>query len=731
MKKVSKILSAVMIFMAMWTTVKAQNDSLKLIKAEDAIKGVKYEFLWKSDSGKIVQVMITSGISGSGNYKTPTMSYNFVGTGAWQFVRDSTYDSTSLNGLSIPSSICLDGWIKDSLGIHFNVGGIQCANVLEPLTDTIYWVGKPTPDSLGNLWGVLKGSANTAGKIYWRIHTDSTKVFNQYFKSYAFDSLSLPRGKFTYQVNLGSIPSGGNPRYVGAMLETQTGSVKTPVISTNIWLKNQPATADADSVVTDWDRITIWGNSVTYNQSTKIWCKYRIKNSSTWIVSDTVYVTASNSLQKFVLQIMNLQQKTWYETKIEAANATGGTSSIIQQWKTLEKPSVLSLNVDTVIADAVGKKLKMRISFSTPPNTAKMTVSAKVSTDRGFTVLQPASSKDYTNPTSSGYDWIEVSVDTPNCYFVTVSGYTLNSSSTLTGWIDSVNVSYVCVNSSTLRPFSVTMTLISKDTINQKVNVSIKSILTENTSASFALFKNGTTIDQWSIIQKDSNVTNKTVALDTGLNVVVIVGSDTRGISKTDTVKVYITPPVSKKLFAKSVFGSVVVDKNAKTVGFSIQYGLAGYNQASTWYTVAVKGTQISGSHDIRTIYADGTQSYVAQIDTGMTFLIWANISNQAGITGSDTIEITIKGSSVVINGIHQIKKEKIVSVYPNPTTNHFQISANGQNVFTLYDVHGKQVVKENFINVFQGERKDLPSGVYIYTLEDSDGLTTGRLILY
>jgi len=80
------------------------------------------------------------------------------------------------------------------------------------------------------------------------------------------------------------------------------------------------------------------------------------------------------------------------------------------------------------------------------------------------------------------------------------------------------------------------------------------------------------------------------------------------------------------------------------------------------------------------------------------------------------------------------------VSVYPNPFTNktyiHYNLAQEGQVSLTIYDMDGREI--KNLVNSNQSagvytetfDGNGLSNGVYMYRLETSSGVQTGKIIL-
>jgi hypothetical protein len=81
--------------------------------------------------------------------------------------------------------------------------------------------------------------------------------------------------------------------------------------------------------------------------------------------------------------------------------------------------------------------------------------------------------------------------------------------------------------------------------------------------------------------------------------------------------------------------------------------------------------------------------------------------------------------------GLSTIKNNLNASVYPNPTQGKINISAAKTNAIevTVYDVMGKQMLKQNVFNNSWVDLGDLANGVYFVKIEDRNESTTVRVI--
>jgi Secretion system C-terminal sorting domain len=107
-------------------------------------------------------------------------------------------------------------------------------------------------------------------------------------------------------------------------------------------------------------------------------------------------------------------------------------------------------------------------------------------------------------------------------------------------------------------------------------------------------------------------------------------------------------------------------------------------------------------------------------------------ITNQAGCTGTDTVQI----SFVVCSGINEVEEKVSASIFPNPASNFIQLQWNTAFKFNfhfrLMDVQGKIVFDELITSPQQAfSIQQLPAGVYHYQLvQHQDVKASGKLMI-
>jgi hypothetical protein len=128
---------------------------------------------------------------------------------------------------------------------------------------------------------------------------------------------------------------------------------------------------------------------------------------------------------------------------------------------------------------------------------------------------------------------------------------------------------------------------------------------------------------------------------------------------------------------------------------------------------------------------ANSIASLTATANTGYRFVQWndANTDNprEFTVTG-DSIFTAIFEANVGIAD----KEIPTISIYPNPATDHINIvlpEEAMQAVFTLYDMQGKTLIKQEVNNQDAIKVSNLASGVYIYHIKTETQNYTSKLI--
>lgn len=89
-----------------------------------------------------------------------------------------------------------------------------------------------------------------------------------------------------------------------------------------------------------------------------------------------------------------------------------------------------------------------------------------------------------------------------------------------------------------------------------------------------------------------------------------------------------------------------------------------------------------------------------------------------------------------IISGInnHQNQSDIASKAYPNPTKSKLLIEFNNPDrqevIISFYDISGKQVSAQNiYDNFYAFDTKDLPNGLYLYTIESANAFGKGKFV--
>ncbi len=126
------------------------------------------------------------------------------------------------------------------------------------------------------------------------------------------------------------------------------------------------------------------------------------------------------------------------------------------------------------------------------------------------------------------------------------------------------------------------------------------------------------------------------------------------------------------------------------------------------------------------------TSNIIASSSTNANLSYSVIVTNQAGCTGSDTINI----SFIVCSGIDDEGQEIKMSIFPNPSSDFIQLKLSNpiknELNFLLMDVQGKVVMNEKIsAQQVQFSVKDFPTGMYQYRLMEGQGVkAVGKLMI-
>ena len=126
------------------------------------------------------------------------------------------------------------------------------------------------------------------------------------------------------------------------------------------------------------------------------------------------------------------------------------------------------------------------------------------------------------------------------------------------------------------------------------------------------------------------------------------------------------------------------------------------------------------------------TSNIIASSSTNANLSYSVIVTNQAGCTGSDTINI----SFIICSGIDDEGQEIKMSIFPNPCSDFIQLQLSdpikNELNFLLMDVQGKVVMNEKISSQqVQFSVKEFPNGMYQYRLMDEKVVKeTGKLMI-
>jgi hypothetical protein len=114
------------------------------------------------------------------------------------------------------------------------------------------------------------------------------------------------------------------------------------------------------------------------------------------------------------------------------------------------------------------------------------------------------------------------------------------------------------------------------------------------------------------------------------------------------------------------------------------------------------------------------TQTNITAIpNVGYRFVQWNDGNTESTRTITVTQDLTYTAIFEINTGIENINATA-VSVYPNPATDYLTITLSGnvyQATFTLYDMQGRMLIKEEVKNEDMISVNNLASGIYVYSV--------------
>jgi hypothetical protein len=142
----------------------------------------------------------------------------------------------------------------------------------------------------------------------------------------------------------------------------------------------------------------------------------------------------------------------------------------------------------------------------------------------------------------------------------------------------------------------------------------------------------------------------------------------------------------------------------------------------------ANRGSAIGGGN-----YAPNSRVTISAIaHRGYQFLYWNDANTDNPRTFTLTQDTNFVASFEAINAIEENKEVSTISIYPNPTTDNINITLpeNISNaVFTLYDMQGKVLIRQNIGSQEMISVHGLAAGVYVYNVRTEKRSYTGKMI--
>ena len=162
--------------------------------------------------------------------------------------------------------------------------------------------------------------------------------------------------------------------------------------------------------------------------------------------------------------------------------------------------------------------------------------------------------------------------------------------------------------------------------------------------------------------------------------------------------------------------------------------------EADTWYTLGMSFNNATGEVLFRS--ADGIiDAAVDGAATGSNPLEFNIISTAGGVAASpntaaavglyDNLVIRTSSEDTLLGVADNAAQASVVSVYPNPASDVVNIAGVDINKVTFADINGRTVKSLN-VNSTQAtiSISDLSTGVYMMTIETTDGATTTKKLL-
>ena len=157
---------------------------------------------------------------------------------------------------------------------------------------------------------------------------------------------------------------------------------------------------------------------------------------------------------------------------------------------------------------------------------------------------------------------------------------------------------------------------------------------------------------------------------------------------------------------------------------YIIEGGKKGTKSVSNYYVFAVDGLGLNWL-PVQIATVSGTvTSYNLPTITDSMFVVGAQISAKKTLT--NTLALSNVVSNPLISGIPSIVSANPISIYPNPSTGVFTISANG--ILSIYNIIGECISTEK---IYSTTTIQLNSGIYMIKITDqNNAVITQKVII-
>jgi hypothetical protein len=174
------------------------------------------------------------------------------------------------------------------------------------------------------------------------------------------------------------------------------------------------------------------------------------------------------------------------------------------------------------------------------------------------------------------------------------------------------------------------------------------------------------------------------------------------------------------------------------TARFNCENGNIGKPYPATSYFVLLSKVVITGNDTTypmidgkispNALYAAATEIVFEQLTKDSLYEFTIGFSNDSGSCQINVIE-RAKGDPLSVSSIKD--REKECSVLPNPFRNLLSISSSETQLgIKLIDITGREVLRESLSSGTQTiSTADIPSGMYLAVLENSEGIRTTKKI--